>query len=106
MDYIKYLLYDLKSHLSIKFAKSQIFLGVKFKYFANGLGTFKTIKTNEPRSVELALIIQEFGITRLLDLGASFGVWSLPFAKKLGQNKNLLNSGGGSCRRRCTFTLL
>jgi putative flippase GtrA len=75
-----------------------MFGGVYFKYFANSLGTFKTIQTNEPRSVELALKMQEFGIIRFLDIGASFGVWSLPFAKKLSQNKNLLNSGGGiSC---------
>jgi FkbM family methyltransferase len=95
MDYIRYLLYDLKTFLSIKFAKPKIFGGVNFKYFANGLGTFKTIQTNEPRSIELALKMQQFGIIRFLDIGASFGVWSLPFAQKLGQDKNLLNSGGG-----------
>jgi len=94
MDYIRYLLYDLKTYLMIKFAKPKIFGGVKFKYFANGLGTFKTIQTNEPRSVELALKMQEFGIIRFLDIGASFGVWSLPFAKKLSLDKNLLNLGG------------
>jgi hypothetical protein len=94
MDYIRYLLYDLKTYLMIKFAKPKIFGGVKFKYFANGLGTFKTIQTNEPRSVELALKMQEFGIIRFLDIGASVGVWSLPFAKKLSLDKNLLNLGG------------
>jgi|688.fasta_scaffold355574_1 FkbM family methyltransferase len=94
MDYIRYLLYDLKTYLLIKFAKPKIFGGVNFTYFANGLGTFKTIQTNEPRSVELALKMQEFGIIRFLDIGASFGVWSLPFAKKLSQDKNLLNLGG------------
>jgi FkbM family methyltransferase len=91
---IRYFVYDLTTPFLIKFQVPKMFKGVNFKYFANALGTFKTIETNEPRSVELALKLQEFGITRFLDLGASFGIWSLPFAKKLGQNKDILEMGG------------
>jgi FkbM family methyltransferase len=95
VDYIKYLIYDLKSFFSIKFVKAKIFRGVEFKYFAHGVGTFKTIQTNEPRSVDLAIKMQDFGIIRFLDLGASFGVWSLPFAHKLELNKDLSRAEGG-----------
>lgn len=90
----RYLIHDLKAPLVIRFLKPKMFCGVIFKYFSNSLGTFKTIQSNEPRSVKLALDMQEFGITRFLDLGASFGVWSLPFAKKLGSNKNMIQSEG------------
>lgn len=95
MERLRYLLYDLKAPFLIKFTKPKVFHEITFKYFANGLGTFKTIHTNEPRSVKVALDLQNFGINRFLDLGASFGVWTLPFAKKMGSNKNLLQSVGG-----------
>ena len=62
--------------------KEIYFHKVKFKYFSNSLGTFKTINSNEPRSVEFALNLQNLGIVNFLDIGSSFGVWTLPFLQK------------------------
>ena len=78
---LRNIIHDLTAPVRVKLENSRIFQNVEFKYFANGLGTFRSINTNEPRSVEFAYRLQDLGINSFLDIGSSFGVWSLPFLK-------------------------
>ncbi len=92
MSCIRYLIYDLKAPFLIKFLKPKIFCGVIFKYFANDISTFKIIETNEPRSVEMALKMQDFGITRSMKKIKSRALFYLQikhvFINKLISNKS------------------
>ena len=79
---LRNIIHDLIAPIRVRIEKPKFFHNVKFKYFANSLGTFKTINSNEPRSVEFALSLQNLGVTNFLDIGSSFGVWTLPFLQK------------------------
>ncbi len=81
MSRLRNLVHDSTAFSRIQFEKQRYLHKVAFKHFANGLGTFRSIESNEPRSVELAFKLQNFGITSFLDIGSSFGVWTLPFMK-------------------------
>jgi FkbM family methyltransferase len=74
-------IHDLSAPVRVKLENQRMFLNVRFKYFANSLGTFRSINTNEPRSVDFACRLQDLGVNSFLDIGSSFGVWSLPFLK-------------------------
>lgn len=74
-------LHDLSAPLRVRLQKPIEFKGVIFSFFADGLGTFRSITRNEPRSVAFSCSLQSLGILKFLDIGSSFGVWSLPFLK-------------------------
>jgi FkbM family methyltransferase len=95
-------IHDLSAPLRVRLQGPIEFKGVLFAFFANGLGTFRTISENEPRSVDFACKLQGLGISKFLDIGSSFGVWSLPFmfsSKEAGRTVSVMavDAHGLSC---------
>ena len=81
---LRNVIHDLTAPMRIRFESERTFQNVQFKYFANGLGTFRSINTNEPRSVEFAYRLQVLGVNSFLDIGSSSAGQKQGEVQKLG----------------------